>query len=140
MKTAFAKIPSVMRLVLLMGCAAAMPGCQSVRENGARPANAELQRDLSDSEDLVRRYEARYGKLLRERPTHDFRKLRAQLKGKPMSGVRALLGKPGAVYTMGSSESWEYTNIAYDPASGRTVRRLEVWFAKGVVDHLKAVF
>jgi hypothetical protein len=88
----------------------------------------------------VGRYEKRYGKLLPSRPVHDFRKLRAQLKGKPMSEVTAVLGKPDQVYTSGATESWDYSNIAYDPVSGRTVRNLEIWFSKGVVDYMSAMF
>ncbi len=71
------------------------------------------------------RYEKRYGRLLPDRPAHDFRKLREQLKGKPGTAVVALLGKPAKAYSLGSTESWDYPNAAYDPVSGRKVRNLE---------------
>lgn len=57
-----------------------------------------------------------------------------------MSAVVSLLGKPAKVFATGSSESWEYSNAAYDPVSGRTVRRLEVCFRNGVVDYLISSF
>ena len=104
------------------------------------PTRAELEQQLSESQQLVDRYEQRYGKLLRNRPTRDFRKLRQELKGKPAAAVVAVLGKPVKVYTLGSSESWEYANIARDPLSGRTVRTLTIWFESGVVDYMSASF
>jgi hypothetical protein len=128
------------RIAPVLLCVTAMPGCQTGRQNGAKPTDRELRQQLSQSQDLVRRYEARYGKLLPERPKHEFRKLRTELKGKSMSEVAALLGKPSEVYSTGPTESWDYINVAYDSASGRTVRILEVWFSKGVVDYVKAIF
>lgn len=113
---------------------------QHAAKRGESPQDAEIRKRLSDSEDLVRRYEKRYGKLLSQRPKHDFRELRPRLKGKSMDEVRAVLGKPSGVYTMGPNESWEYTDIAFDSSSGRTVRRMEIWFVKGVVDFLKASY
>ncbi|MEO6739519.1 MAG: hypothetical protein ABIP20_04655 [Chthoniobacteraceae bacterium] len=130
----------VARVVFVAASIIAIAGCQTATSVAPKPSRENLQRQLSDSQSLVQRYEKRYGKLLREKPRHEFRALRAQLKGKPMSEVTALLGKPAEVYTSGSTESWDYANIAYDSASGRTVRRLEVWFAKGVVDYITAFF
>jgi len=140
MKSSPSKISFVARLALWMSFAAALPGCQSVTDVGSKPSREKSQRQLSDSQALVQRYEKRCGKLLPEKPRREFRALRAQLKGKPMSEVAALPGKPGGVYTSGASGSWDCTNIAYDSASGRTVQRLEVWFAKGVVDYITASF
>ena len=121
-------------------CLAAMSSCQTSAPAAPRVSRAELERQLADSRTHVGRYEKRYGKLLPTRPVHDFRKLRAQLKGKNMNDVIAVLGKPGNVYTSGTDESWDYSNIAYDPVSGRTVRDLELWFSKGVVDRMNASF
>jgi hypothetical protein len=104
------------------------------------PSRAELQKELAESRKLVSRYEQRYGSLLPKRPSHDFRKLRTQLKGKPMSAVTAMLGKPAKVFTSGSSESWDYANAAYDSVSGSTVRKLEIWFRNGVVEYMNASF
>jgi hypothetical protein len=140
MKSVSAIVPFVTRLALIVGSIATIGGCQTAGNGASKPSYEDLSRQLASTQNLVRRYEARYGKLLPGKPGHDFRKLRAQLKGKPMSEVTAVLGKPSAVYTLGPSESWEYSDIAYDSASGRTVRRLEIFFSNGVVDYLKAVF
>jgi hypothetical protein len=124
-----------------LACLCFMTSCQTATQGTPRMSRAELEQQLADSRELVRRYEKRYGKLLPERPTHDFRKLREQLKGKPASTVVALLGKPAKVYSLGSSgESWDYMNVAYDPVSGRTVRVLEIWFDKGVVHDVTASY
>ena len=129
------------RFTISLVCFAALPSCQTTSAPTApRVSRAELERQLADSRALVGRYETRYGKLLPTRPAHDFRKLRAELKGKTMSDVRAMLGKPGNVFTSTTTEAWDYSNIAYDPVSGRTVRNLEIWFSKGVVDRLSATF
>ena len=105
--------PSMIALAWL----AAMPACQISPQAAPRASRAELEEQLVDSRELAARYEKRYGKLLPARPTHDFRKLRAQLNGRPASAVVALLGKPAKVFTSGSSESWDYLNAAYDPVS-----------------------
>jgi hypothetical protein len=128
------------RHTIALMCLAALPSCQTSAPATLGVSRAELQRQLADSRALVGRYETRYGKLLPTRPVHDFRKLRAELKGKTMSDVRAVLGKPGNVFALATSEAWDYSNIAYDPASGRTVRHLEIWFSKGVVDRMAATF
>ena len=128
------------RITLVITSLAALPSCQTVGPAAPRVSRVELERQLADSRALVGRYEKRYGKLLATRPVHDFRKLRAQLKGKPMSDVIAVLGKPDKVYTSGTTESWDYYNAAYDSVSGRTVRDLEIWFSKGVVDYMTATF
>ncbi len=140
MKSASKHSPFVPRSVLAITCAVLATACQTVTERTPSVSKAESQRQLSDSQALMRRYEARYGKLLPKRPKHNFRELRAQLKGKPMSAVTALLGKPAAVFSSDSTESWDYMNAAYDPVSGRTVRRLEIWFRSGVVDYLTSSF
>jgi hypothetical protein len=127
-------------ITIALACLAAMPACQTTAPGAPRVSRADLERQLADSRALVARYETRYGKLLPSRPVHDFRKLRVELKGKPMSAVTAVLGKPGRVYSTGSSESWDYSDIAFDSASGRTVRNLEIWFRKGVVDYMTASF
>ena len=121
-------------------CLAAMTACETVAPPAPRASRAELEQELADSQARVSRYEKRYGKLLPSRPVHDFRMLRAQLKGKPGSAVVALLGKPVKVYYSGTSESWEYANVAYDPLSGRTVRNLEIWFRNGVVEYMNTSF
>jgi hypothetical protein len=99
-----------------------------------------LQGQLLDAQALVQRYEKRYGKLSPQRPHRDFRKLRAQLKGKSMSAVAALLGEPASVFSSGKTESWDYRNIAYDPVSGRTVRALAIWFRDGVEAYMEASY
>lgn len=121
-------------------CLAAVTGCQTAAPDAPRVSRAELERQLADSRGLVGRYQKRYGKLLPSRPTHDFRKLRTELKGKPMSAVTAVLGKPAKVFSTGTSASWDYENAAYDSVSGRTVRNLEIWFLKGAVDRMNASF
>lgn len=132
--------PPAVPLTLAAICAAALAGCQTAAKRPPTDPAAKLRRELSESQALVRRYEERYGKLLPERPKHDFRKLRADLKGKPMKSVEALLGKPDKVYSIGTSESWDYTNVAYDPVSGRTVRGVEIWFRNGAVEYVKSSF
>ena len=73
-------------------------------------------------------------------PKPDFRELRTRLKGVPLAQVFAVLGKPAHVFTVGSNESWEYSDAAYDPISKRTVRRLEIWFRDGHEDYMTASF
>ena len=60
--------------------------------------------------------------------------------GLPVRAVVALLGKPAKVFASGTSESWDYLNAAYDPVSGRTVRRMEVLFRNGVVEYFNTSF
>ncbi len=127
-------------LTVAVACLMTMAACQTPSASAPRTDRAELEQQLAESRELVRRYERRYGKLLPARPAHDFRKLRADLKGQPASAVVARLGKPGRVYSTGSSDSWDYANIAYDPVSGRTVRNLEIWFRNGMVEYMKASF
>ncbi len=117
-----------------------MSSCQTGTQPASRASRAELEQQLADSRGLVSRYEKRYGRLLPARPAHDFRKLREQLKGKPGTAVVALLGKPAKVYSLGSTEAWDYPNAAYDPVSGRTVRKLEIWFRNGTVAYMNATF
>ncbi len=127
-------------MLLALGCAVAIPGCQSGTAPAAGRSRAELQRQLDRSREIVERYEKRYGELLPARPAKDFRKLRAQLRGKSTSEVAAVLGKPASVFVSGTSESWEYLNAAYDPVSGRTVRTMEIWFRKGIVEYFNTSF
>jgi hypothetical protein len=132
-------------LLLAFGIPAAISACQS-KQPSADPSPdlrrklAKTERDLSRSRELVDRYQARYGKLLPAKPKHDFRNLRADLTGKRMRDVTARLGKPAKVFASGASESWDYLDVAYDSASGRTVRRLEVWFKNGTVAYMNASF
>ena len=128
------------RFTLALAGLFAMSACESVAPSAPRAPRAELEQQLADEQALVNRYEKRFGKLLPQRPALDFRKVRAQLKGKPASAVVALLGKPLKVFTSGATESWDYTNVAYDPVSGRTVRHLAIWLRNGVVDYMNASF
>ncbi|MEQ1861369.1 MAG: hypothetical protein ABMA13_15710 [Chthoniobacteraceae bacterium] len=123
-----------------IACLISTTACQTRTQDASIASRADLERQLADSRELVSRYEKRYGKLLPSRPAHDLRKLRVQLKGKPASAVVALLGKPAKVFTTGTSESWDYVNVAYDSASGRTVRTLEIWLRGGVVEYMNASY
>ncbi len=127
-------------VAIAFACLGGMTACQTAAPGKSRVSRAELERQLAESRELAARYEQRYGKLLASRPAHDLRKLRVQLKDKPMSAVVALLGKPASVYTSATTESWDYNNVAYDSASGRTVRNLAIWFRKGVVERMNATF
>ena len=73
-------------------------------------------------------------------PKHDFRELRIRLKGATLAQVAAALGKPAHVYTIGSSESWEYDNAAYDPVTSVSIRRLVIWFRDGREEYMNATF
>ena len=127
-------------IIIALALLAIMPSCQSGTQVSTGGSRGSLEQQLAESRALVRRYENRYGKLPAGRPKHDFRKLRADLKGKPAGAVTAVLGKPVRVFSSGTRESWDYENVAYDPVSGRTVRNLEIWFSKGLVDYMNASF
>jgi hypothetical protein len=70
----------------------------------------------------------------------DFRELEIRLPGTPMSQVIALLGRPSQAFSAGDQETWDYHDVAYDPVTGRAVRRLHLWFKRGVVDDIQASF
>lgn len=127
----------LIRLQLAVAFLLGMTACESTAPQDSR---AELQRQLAETREVVSRYEKRYGKLRPAQSLHDFRTLRARLKGKNGSAVVAVLGKPAKVYYSGTTESWEYANVAYDPVSRRPVRNLEIWFRNGVVDYMNTSF
>jgi hypothetical protein len=133
-------LPTHTRFPIAFAVLASMAGCTTFTPAPQAASRASLEQELAESRAQLSRYESRYGKLLPERPAHDFRKLRGQLNGKPGNAVTALLGMPDKVYSLGATESWDYANAAYDPVSGRTVRTLEVWFRSGVVEYLKALY
>ena len=109
---------------IALACLTAVKACQTAAPDAPRVSRAELERQLADSRGLVGRYQKRYGKLLPSRPEHDFRTLRAELKGKPMSAVTAVLGKPAKVFSTGTSASWDSKTLL-------TIRfpdgRCEIW-------------
>lgn len=65
---------------------------------------------------------------LEQRPKPNVRELRARLVGKEMKHVVNVLGPPAQVFTLEQRETWQYKDAAYDPATGRTVRSLDVLF------------
>ena len=126
--------------ILALVCFAAGTACQTTGRTTQSAPRSSAERQLAETRALLGRYEERYGKLPALRAKHDFRKLKAELKGKPMTDVTARLGKPDRVFSIGATESWDYSDAAYDPVSGRTVRNLEVWFKAGVVDYMNATY
>jgi hypothetical protein len=81
-----------------------------------------------------------YGTLPPVQKLKDFRSLQDTLDDKSMSEVSRLLGSPAEVENFGDSESWRYSNVAYDSTTHRMVRDMTVWFENGNVDDIRASF
>ncbi len=123
-------LPRRLALSLLAGLALMPGGC----------ATSSTQRELQEAQELIRRYEQKYGQLDAAQGRRDFRELQRELRGKRMAEVTRMIGTPSRVENFGGSESWVYLDAAQDPATGRLVRRMTVWFKAGVVDETRASY
>lgn len=121
--------PVLITLCVAVAGSVVLPGCVSP-----------MARELAEARELIQRYEQKYGKLDAEPIQRDFRKLQRELRGRTMHEVSQMLGKPARVEGFGQAEAWSYVNAANDPATGRVVRQMTVWFLKGVVDETRASF
>jgi hypothetical protein len=81
-----------------------------------------------------------YGTLPPVQKLKSFRNLKGTLEDKSMTDVSRLLGSPAQVKSFGDSESWRYSNLAYDSTTHRVVRDMTVWFENGKVDDIRASF
>jgi hypothetical protein len=122
--------PRVLALLLLAAGACVSSGCASSPGSG----------ELADARARLDRYERKYGKLEATKGGNEIRELQRELRGRTMSEVTARLGRPDKVENFGRNESWSYFNAAHDPVSKRQVRQMTVWFAKGVVDEIRASY
>ncbi|CAN5826116.1 hypothetical protein BH09VER1_BH09VER1_41890 [soil metagenome] len=91
-------------VLMLVGVVAGTSSCQSLKTEAVKPVSSV--------------------------PMRPVRQLRADLVGKSMEQVVAILGKPSEVYTISGGESWNYENASRDSVTGRTVHFMEIVFQK----------
>ncbi len=105
---------SAAKIHVSLALAALLPGLVGCQGSGSRSSSVAVA--SSSSASLV------------QRPKPNVRELRETLVGKEMRQVVKVLGQPAQVFTLEQRETWQYRDAAYDPATGRTVRSIDVLF------------